>query len=94
MRKREFSVGAVARRCGLSVRSAQRVAAENGTTLSQIMDDARLERLQDLLGRNPTMNADDLAAEVGYSDARSLRRGLAKWGVSSLSDMRRRFMFS
>lgn len=71
-------VDEVARRMSVSVRTLQRRLAEWGTTWSAQLDEIRCRRAReaDLLA-NPSMQS--LAARLGYSDVRSVRRAMRRW---------------
>ncbi|MGD1954869.1 MAG: AraC family transcriptional regulator ligand-binding domain-containing protein [Sphingomonadales bacterium] len=49
----EFRMAAIARQCGMSVRSAQRKARQAGTTLGDILDTARLEHKTKMVRGDP-----------------------------------------
>ncbi|MEM6862609.1 MAG: AraC family transcriptional regulator ligand-binding domain-containing protein [Myxococcota bacterium] len=63
---------------GLSRRRAQRVAAGAGTTLSQLRDDEVMRRARTLLLEAPLSSVESIAFELGYSDARALRRAFKR----------------
>ncbi|MGD1954414.1 MAG: AraC family transcriptional regulator ligand-binding domain-containing protein [Sphingomonadales bacterium] len=90
MRQREFRIEHLAKQAGMSVRSAQRVANTHGTSLSQIMDCARYQLLTETVQEDPSVSAQDLAARIGYSDDRALRRALLRMEDISLRELRLR----
>ncbi|MEM8935323.1 MAG: helix-turn-helix domain-containing protein [Pseudomonadota bacterium] len=85
-----FRTEDVARHAEISVRSAQRLASENKTSIGQMINDARLALLNERLATDPNCPAIVLAELLGYSDERALRRGLVAWTGMSLSNYRKR----
>ena len=72
-----FDVDTVARHLRLSRRSAQRLAREHGTTLTELINDVRIDMARSLL-RDATLGIDRIALMLGYSDARALRRAFRR----------------
>jgi transcriptional regulator GlxA family with amidase domain len=71
-------VDEVARRMSVSVRTLQRRLADWGTTWSAQLDEIRCRRAREAdLFANPSMQS--LAARLGYSDVRSVRRAMRRW---------------
>lgn len=68
----------VARTLGASARTLQRELERAGTTYRDVVDDVRRELARDLLGARETKVA-AVAAQLGYSDARALRRACVRW---------------
>lgn len=70
-------LGAAARRLHISTRTLQRHLEQEGTTWRAEVDAARRERAASLLsaGRSKTQ----VAAQLGYADARALRRAARRW---------------
>lgn len=76
----------IAKRAGLSLRSAQRLAARYGVTLRELVEEGRIERARVLLIARPTASVDDIAHQLGCADASGFRR----WSGESIGDLRRR----
>lgn len=72
----------------LSLRSAQRLAAENGTSLQSLVEDAKFERAKSLLG-NSLLQVSNIAIMLGYSDDRAFRRAFKRWAGQSPSQYRK-----
>ncbi|GAA4895291.1 helix-turn-helix protein [Stackebrandtia albiflava] len=80
---REFAVGApmltrVARRLNLSTRTLQRRLSDENTSWSAELERIRAERVERLL-TTTSLPVDAIAAQVGYSDTRALRRAVHRW---------------
>lgn len=73
----ELEVAAVARELATSSRSLQRRLAERNTTFRALVDSARSQRAVALLQAG--LSLDDIAAQLGFSDERALRRALRRW---------------
>lgn len=72
------TLAAVAQRLVLSPRSLQRRLAEHGTTWREEVQAARHDRALKLL-RDTNLPLGTVAARLGYSDARTLRRSVNRW---------------
>jgi AraC-like DNA-binding protein len=72
-----------------SVRSLQRRLAEQGTTLSTIIDETRRKRATDLIGVGGT-SVMDAALACGYTDAANFTRAFRRWTGLSPREFRRR----
>ncbi|MEO1305519.1 MAG: AraC family transcriptional regulator ligand-binding domain-containing protein [Pseudomonadota bacterium] len=83
-----FKTGALASLIGLNERKAQRIAQSHGTSLGQLVLEARLKLLNEQLARDPSICAEQLSCMVGLSDSRSLRRALKSWTGQHLSQLR------
>lgn len=68
----------VSEAANMSVRSAQRVASQHGTTLSKLVELARFERAQSIILSDHGVSNAALAAELGYGDERSLSRAFKR----------------
>ncbi|GAA1324909.1 AraC family transcriptional regulator ligand-binding domain-containing protein [Leucobacter albus] len=68
----------------ISERTLRRRLAEYGTSYHRLLDDARRHRVAEL-GTAGVFTFDQISERCGYSDARSLRRALARWSHGSLS---------
>ncbi|MEM9148379.1 MAG: helix-turn-helix domain-containing protein [Pseudomonadota bacterium] len=80
----------IAKRAGMSLRSAQRQAEQFGLTLRQLVDETRLERAKALLSANPTASVEDLGRHLGYSEPSGFRRAFKKWSGESVGQFRSR----
>lgn len=83
-----FKTGAMAAMIGLNERKAQRIAKSQGTSLGQLVLDARMSLLKEQLAQDPGICAEHLSSIVGLSDSRSLRRALKAWTGQHLSQLR------
>jgi AraC-like DNA-binding protein len=72
------SLGALARRLAISIRTLQRQLAEQGTTWRAELDTARQQRAQHA-PQAEAGNMANLARQLGYSDPRSARWALRRW---------------
>ncbi|MET9213652.1 MULTISPECIES: helix-turn-helix transcriptional regulator [unclassified Nocardia] len=84
----ELELPAVAARFAASPRTFQRRLAEAGTTWRDEVDAARRERAEALL-RESDLPVQSIAARLGYSDARTLRRSFQRWTGQSPDTFRR-----
>jgi AraC-like DNA-binding protein len=73
----DLSLPAVARRLGMSPRTLQRRLEEQGTSWRDEADALRREQASRLAGHG--LSQADVAACLGYSDARALRRAARRW---------------
>ena len=62
----------------MSPRTLKRRLAEQGTTYSEIIDDARRQRALLLLG-DRRLTLDAIAAQLGYSDTANFTRAFKRW---------------
>ncbi|MEL6195818.1 MAG: AraC family transcriptional regulator ligand-binding domain-containing protein [Myxococcota bacterium] len=74
----QFGLEPAAKHAGMSVRTAQRVAARAGLTPSRMLDDVRAEMMRGILLTDPDMPLSVLAEQLDYSDERSLRRAFRR----------------
>ncbi|MFD3508773.1 helix-turn-helix domain-containing protein [Nocardia sp. NPDC058666] len=74
----DLDLATVATRFAASSRTFQRRLAEAGTTWRDEVDAARRERAQHLL-RTSDLPVRAIAARLGYTDARTLRRAFRRW---------------
>lgn len=65
----EFSVGSIARECGLSVRAVQKVFTGMGTTASGYIQARRLERAGEKLLASPELTVTQIAFDHGFNDS-------------------------
>ncbi|MEO1314106.1 MAG: AraC family transcriptional regulator ligand-binding domain-containing protein [Pseudomonadota bacterium] len=84
----EFGVAAAARVAQMSVRSAQRIAAQNGTTLQDIIKDVRAMRAKEFLA-DLNISVQEIAFLSGYTDDRAFRRAFRGWTGQSPTEYRR-----
>ncbi len=84
-----FTTASVAAAANMSVRTAQRVAAEHGTTVQGLIDKVREHRAIELL-RDDRNDIGSIAFLLGYSDERAFRRAFRRWIGQTPSDYRRR----
>ncbi|MEN8654268.1 AraC family transcriptional regulator [Streptomyces sp. 21So2-11] len=77
-----------ARARGMSERTLRRRLAECGTTYEALVDYVRLVRAEELLTTRD-LPLHTIAALLGFSDARTLRRAVARWFGKNPSEMRR-----
>ncbi|MBK6922038.1 MAG: AraC family transcriptional regulator ligand-binding domain-containing protein [Deltaproteobacteria bacterium] len=68
----------IARRLGHSSRSLQRHLAADGTSFRRVVDEVRRERLVVL--QRDGVALEQIAAVLGFSDVRALRRAQQRWG--------------
>lgn len=85
----EFRASSAAARAHMSLRSAQRLASRHGVSLSKLIDDVRFSTVEELLS-DPEAPLETIAALVGYSDARALRRAFKRQNGLSTAEFRRR----
>ncbi len=89
IRKGEFSPRAVAAEARLTLRTAQRLAAMQGATLTSLIDEARAEIAKTLLANDPAFDAAELSARLGYMDEQAFRRAFKRWTNLSLAEYRK-----
>lgn len=75
---RYLSQEALARTLQTSTRSMRRSLQGLGTSYTQLLEEALREHAVEYLVRKG-MNTEDVAAELGFSDARSFRRAFKRW---------------
>ena len=68
----------VARRLSMSPRTLKRRLAEQGTTFSDLIDDARRQKSLVLL-EDRRLTIDAIAGELGYSDTANFTRAFKRW---------------
>jgi len=82
-----FNTASVAAAANMSVRTAQRIAAEHGTTIQGLIDKVREHRATELL-RNNRNDIGSISFLLGYSDERAFRRAFQRWTGQTPSDFR------
>lgn len=85
---REPSVASLADLCYMSTRTLQRRLAQEGTSLSQLIEAERARAAVDGLTSSSTP-IQDLAARMGYSSSSSFTRAVRRWTSSPPSRLRR-----
>ncbi|MEO1460037.1 MAG: helix-turn-helix domain-containing protein, partial [Pseudomonadota bacterium] len=75
-------------RAGLSLRTAQRLAAQQNTNLQAMIDAARAANAKAFLA-DPAISIETMAALLGYSDDRAFRRAFKRWTGATPSAYRR-----
>lgn len=73
----DYSPASVAQRANLSLRSAQRLALQEGYTLQRLIDEVRFENAKAML-RNLDLPVSQIADALSYSDDRSFRRAFKR----------------
>lgn len=68
----------LAERWGLSLRTLRRRLAQEGSSLSELLDKVRFERARDLLANTRAPQA-EIAEALGYADESSFRRAFKRW---------------
>ncbi|MEM6747569.1 MAG: AraC family transcriptional regulator ligand-binding domain-containing protein [Pseudomonadota bacterium] len=84
----EFSAAAAAAGVNMSLRAAQRLAAEHGTSLQDLITDVRRAAAEKYLS-NREIDTETVAALTGYSEARAFRRAFKRWTGQTPSEFRR-----
>jgi AraC-like DNA-binding protein len=77
----------IARQLCLSERTLRRRLADNGVSFQGLLDGVRKNRALELLA-NPKMPIEQIALEVGFSDARNFRRTFKRWTGRTPGEMR------
>lgn len=85
---REFGPRAVSESIGLSYRRAQRLVAQQGTTMRALIDENRMAIAADFL-KEGSRTVDEIAATLGYADDRAFRRAFKRHFLVSPSAFRR-----
>ena len=78
-----------AKRTSMSERTLKRRLAEQGTTFSEIVDDARRNRAL-LLIEDRRLTLDAIAAQLGYSDTANFTRAFKRWTGKTPGEARER----
>lgn len=89
----EFRPTAAAVVANMSHRSAQRLAANYGTTLSAMIEGTRKEAAMSLL-QDPSTTVRTVADIMGFSDDRAFRRAFHRWTGKTPSAFRRDVLLS
>ena len=83
-----FNAASVAAAANMSVRTAQRITAEHGTTIQGLIEKVREHRAVELL-RDNRNDIGSIAFLLGYSDERAFPRAFQRWTGQTPSDYRR-----
>lgn len=82
-----FSASSVAAAANMSLRTAQRVTASQGTSIQELIENVRELRAKELLG-DECNDMGAIALLLGYSDERAFRRAFERWTGQSPSEYR------
>ncbi|MGD1854569.1 MAG: helix-turn-helix domain-containing protein [Leptolyngbyaceae cyanobacterium] len=83
----KYEVTAAAAAANLSLRTAQRLANQHGTSIQQLIDDTRLVNAKTFLN-NTEITIETVAQLVGYADVRAFRRAFKRWTGMSPKEYR------
>lgn len=83
----DYRVAAISGRAQMSTRTAQRVAAAQGTTLNKMIIDIRLAAARAMLAET-SQSIESIATVLGFSDDRAFRRAFRRWTDQSPSEYR------
>ena len=84
----EYGAAAAAAKANISLRTAQRLAKQHGTSLNALIDEIRLANAKSFLG-DPEIDIATVGQLVGYTDARAFRRAFKRWTGLSPKEYRR-----
>ncbi|MEM1453244.1 MAG: AraC family transcriptional regulator ligand-binding domain-containing protein [Planctomycetota bacterium] len=84
----EFDTQSVAASAGVSLRTAQRIAAARGTSLTELIRSKRIEIARELL-QDGRLSIEAVAELVGYAEERSFRRAYEGWTGQTPARFRR-----
>ncbi|MEL7069770.1 MAG: AraC family transcriptional regulator ligand-binding domain-containing protein [Cyanobacteria bacterium J06581_3] len=73
-----YEVAAAAAAANMSLRTAQRLAQQHGTSVQKLVNDIRQENAKTFLN-NPEITIDTVGQLVGYADVRAFRRAFKRW---------------
>lgn len=74
----QYSAEEIAREMNMSLRSLQRLVSQHGSTVRQLLEQARREQAQQLL-IDPTLSLETITTRLGYSNDRAFRRAFKRW---------------
>ena len=84
----EYGAAAAAARANISLRTAQRLAKQYGTSLNALIDEIRLANAKSFLS-NLEIDIATVGQIVGYTDVRSFRRAFKRWTGLSPKEYRK-----
>lgn len=84
----EYGAAAAAVKANISLRTAQRLVKQHGTSLNALIDEIRLANAKSFLG-DPEIDIATVGQLVGYTDARAFRRAFKRWTGLSPKEYRR-----
>ncbi|MEM6453309.1 MAG: AraC family transcriptional regulator ligand-binding domain-containing protein [Cyanobacteria bacterium P01_D01_bin.105] len=84
----EYGAAAAAASANISLRKAQRLAKQYGTSLNTLIDEIRLAYAKSFL-RDPEIDIATVGKLVGYTDPRAFRRAFKRWTGLSPKEYRR-----
>ncbi|MBE9101867.1 AraC family transcriptional regulator ligand-binding domain-containing protein [Vacuolonema iberomarrocanum] len=84
----EYGAAAAAAKANISLRTAQRLAKQHGTSLNALIDEIRLANAKSFLD-DPEIDIATVGQLVGYTDARAFRRAFKRWTGLSPKEYRR-----
>ncbi|MGD1927287.1 MAG: AraC family transcriptional regulator ligand-binding domain-containing protein [Leptolyngbyaceae cyanobacterium] len=84
----EYGAAAAAAKANISLRTAQRLAKQHGTSLNALIDEIRLANAKSFLG-DPEIDITTVGEIVGYTDARAFRRAFKRWTGRSPKEYRK-----
>ena len=84
----EYGAAAAAASANISLRTAQRLAKENGTSLNTLIGDIRLANAKSFLS-DLEIDISTVGHIVGYTDDRSFRRAFKRWTGLSPKEYRK-----
>lgn len=73
-----YQVTAAAAAANLSLRTAQRLAQQHGTSVQKLIDNVRQTNAKTFLN-NSELNIETVAQLVGYADVRAFRKAFRRW---------------
>ena len=89
----EYRVAAAAATANLSLRTAQRLATQHGTSLQKLIDEIRLTNAKNFLS-SPEITVETVAQLLGYANARAFRRAFNRWTGLSPKEYRNKILKS
>ena len=89
----EYGAAAAAAAANLSLRTAQRLATQHGTSLQKLIDEIRLTNAKNFLS-SPEITVETVAQLLGYANARAFRRAFNRWTGLSPKEYRNEILKS
>ncbi|MEO1636828.1 MAG: AraC family transcriptional regulator ligand-binding domain-containing protein [Cyanobacteria bacterium J06631_9] len=84
----EYGAAAAAARANISLRTAQRLAKQHGTSLNTLIGEVRLANAKSFLS-DPAIDIATVGHLVGYTGARAFRRAFKRWTELSPKEYRK-----